>query len=180
MTINSSDAGDGIFRLCGSIPCLLMHWLLKSPVHNQAWYWLCKTENMYFCYRINFIYLGQAKSRIRFKIRTDLLWCLKRFRVLKVNITPLVINYSCQFVHFSLLSMFKIYIAMPFLDLKQTNICMHGVKEFNNIQIQVTSLKTVVNQPHDSLIKHQSHATKQFTFVITVSIFVVWILYLSQ
>ena len=29
--VNSSDAGDRIFRLWGSIPCLLMPWLLKSP-----------------------------------------------------------------------------------------------------------------------------------------------------
>ena len=36
---NSSDARDGIFRLWRSIPCLLMHWLLKSPVHQQAWHW---------------------------------------------------------------------------------------------------------------------------------------------
>ena len=27
--INSPDAGDGIFRLWGSVPCLLMPWLLK-------------------------------------------------------------------------------------------------------------------------------------------------------
>ena len=43
---NSSDAGDKIFRLWESIPCLLMHWLLKSPVHQQAWYLLCRTDNM--------------------------------------------------------------------------------------------------------------------------------------
>ena len=48
----SSDAGDGIFWLSGSIPCLLMHWLLKSPVHQQTWYWLCRIENMYCCSRV--------------------------------------------------------------------------------------------------------------------------------
>ena len=32
------DAGDRIFRFWGSIPCLLMPWLLKSPVHQQTWY----------------------------------------------------------------------------------------------------------------------------------------------
>ena len=32
----SSDAGDGMFWLWGSIPCLLMPWLLKSPEHQQA------------------------------------------------------------------------------------------------------------------------------------------------
>ena len=38
-SVNSSDARDGIFRLWRSIPCLLIHWLLKSPVHQQAWHW---------------------------------------------------------------------------------------------------------------------------------------------
>ena len=66
----SSDAGDGIriFRLWGSIPCLLMPWLLQSPEHQRAWYWLCRTDNMYYCSRGNFIYLGQAKSKIKFKM----------------------------------------------------------------------------------------------------------------
>ena len=51
-----------------SIPCLLVHWLLKSPMHQQAWYWLCRTDNIYCCSRVNFIYLGQAKSNIGFKM----------------------------------------------------------------------------------------------------------------
>ena len=46
---NSADARDGIFQLRGSIPCLLMHWLLKSPEHQQPWYWLCRTDNVYCC-----------------------------------------------------------------------------------------------------------------------------------
>ena len=66
--VNSSDAGVGIFRLKGSIPRLLMPWLLKSPEHQQAWYWLCRTDNMHCCSRINFIDLGQAKSMTRFKL----------------------------------------------------------------------------------------------------------------
>ena len=44
--LNSSGTGDKIFWLWGSIPCLLMHWLLKSLEHQQAWYWLCRTDNM--------------------------------------------------------------------------------------------------------------------------------------
>ena len=52
----------------GSIPCLLMPWLLKSPGHQQAVYWLCRTDDMYCCSRVNFIYLGQAKSKIQFKM----------------------------------------------------------------------------------------------------------------
>ena len=42
LDINSSDAAeDGIFQLIALIPCLLMAWLLKSPRHQQAQYWLC-------------------------------------------------------------------------------------------------------------------------------------------
>ena len=85
--INSSDAGDGIFRLWGSIPCLVMP--LNSPMHQQAWYWLIRTDNMSWCYRINFIYLGQAKSTRRLKMwtyLTYLLSSLKHFNMLRVNI----------------------------------------------------------------------------------------------
>ena len=39
VNVNSYDGGDGIFRLWGSTPCLLMHWLLKSSGRQQTWYW---------------------------------------------------------------------------------------------------------------------------------------------
>ena len=39
-------AGDRIFPLWGSIPCLLMPWLIKSPGYQQAWYWEHRTGNM--------------------------------------------------------------------------------------------------------------------------------------
>ena len=68
LNINFSDAGDRIVQLCGSIPCLVMLWLLKSPGHQQAWYWLCRIDIMSCCSRVNFIYLGQAKLKIRFKM----------------------------------------------------------------------------------------------------------------
>ena len=53
--INSSDVRDGIFQFWGLIPCLLLLWLLKSPEHQQAWYWLCRTDNMYCCPRVDFL-----------------------------------------------------------------------------------------------------------------------------
>ena len=81
----SSDAGDEIFWLWESIPCLLMPWLLKSPEHQHAWHWLCRTDNMYFCYRVNFIYLGHAKSKTWFKIWIYLLQSLKQFSMLRVK-----------------------------------------------------------------------------------------------
>ena len=31
-----------------------MLWLLKSPAHQQACYWLCRTESIYFCSRANY------------------------------------------------------------------------------------------------------------------------------
>ena len=43
----------------GSISCLLMPWLLKSPEHQQAWYWLCRTDNRYCCAGVDFIYLDR-------------------------------------------------------------------------------------------------------------------------
>ena len=62
-SVNSSDAGSGIFPLWGSIPCLLMPWLLMSPEHQQAWHWLCKTDE-YCCSRLIFINLGQVFSAV--------------------------------------------------------------------------------------------------------------------
>ena len=56
-------------RLWGSIPCLLIPWLLKSPRHQQAWYWLSRTDSMYCCSRVNFTYLGHACSKIQFKMQ---------------------------------------------------------------------------------------------------------------
>ena len=82
---NSSDAGNGIFQLLRSIPCLLMYWLLKAPVHQEACNWLCRTHNMHCYSRINFIYLGQAKSKIWFKIQMSFI-ILKQSNMLKVNI----------------------------------------------------------------------------------------------
>ena len=52
----------------GSIPCLLMLWLLKSTEHQQAWYRLCRTDNMYGCSRPYFIYSGQDKSNIQLQM----------------------------------------------------------------------------------------------------------------
>ena len=44
-----------------------MHWLLKMPVHQQAWYWLCRTDNMCCYSRFNFIYyeLSQIQDMIQ-------------------------------------------------------------------------------------------------------------------
>ena len=77
--IKSFDAGNGIFRFGGSIPCLLMHWLLKSPVHQQASYCLCGTDNIYFCSRLISSTWVELKSKIRFKMWLYLLWQLKQF-----------------------------------------------------------------------------------------------------
>ena len=100
--INSSDAGDGIFRLWRSIPYLLMHWPLKSPVHQQACYWLCWTDNMYCCSNVNFIYLGQIKSKIWFTMRIRLWLSFKQFSMLRINVPPILLNI--RFSHNSTVS----------------------------------------------------------------------------
>ena len=53
---------------------LVMHWLLKSPMHHHTWYWLYRTDNMYYCSRVNVIYFGRARSKIWFKMWIYLLW----------------------------------------------------------------------------------------------------------
>ena len=65
--LNFSDAGDGIFRLWGPIPCLLMSWLPKSLEHQQAWYWLCRTDSMYYYSRgwYHLLGLSQIKDMIQ-------------------------------------------------------------------------------------------------------------------
>ena len=67
-TVNSSDAEDVIFQPYGSMPCLLMPWLLKSSEHQLACYWLCRTDDMCCCSRVNFICLGHVISKIWFKM----------------------------------------------------------------------------------------------------------------
>ena len=47
----------------GSIPCLLMPWLLKSTMNQEACGWLCRIDSMCHCFRD---YLGRTKSNIRF------------------------------------------------------------------------------------------------------------------
>ena len=87
-SLNSSDAGGRIFQFWESIPFLMMPWLLKMPEHQQAWYWLCRIDNMYYCcFRVNLIYLGQATPKIWFKMwiwslvifnslgPSDAIWC---------------------------------------------------------------------------------------------------------
>ena len=47
---------------------LIISEVLKLPEQQQAWYWLHMTGNMCCCSRVNFIYLGQAKFKIWFKM----------------------------------------------------------------------------------------------------------------
>ena len=62
---NSSDhAGDGIFWLWVSIPCLRMPWLLKSPRHHQGWHWQYWTGNISDCSFVNMAFFCWTKSKI--------------------------------------------------------------------------------------------------------------------
>ena len=58
---------------------------LKSPVHQQGWYWPCRTTNMHSLSRVKFIYLNPAKYQMRFKMWIHPLWFLKQFSMLRVR-----------------------------------------------------------------------------------------------
>ena len=45
-----------------------MHWLLKMPVHHQAWYWLCRTDNLCCCSWFNFIYYRSSQIQDNIQI----------------------------------------------------------------------------------------------------------------
>ena len=103
----SSDTGDGIFRLWGSITYLLMHWLLKSSAHQRPWYRQWSIDNMYGCSRVNIILLGQSKSNINFKMWINILY-LKAFIMLMVDLKQHLLGkhaefwrrcHACMFVH---------------------------------------------------------------------------------
>ena len=66
---NSPNAGDGIFWLWRSIPCLLMHWLLKALQYQLICYWLCRTGNMYCCLLL--ILSAWVKSNLRYNSKCE-------------------------------------------------------------------------------------------------------------
>ena len=66
--LNSSGAGDGIFRLWWSIPCLLVPWWLKSPGHQQAWYWQFRIGNMQGCSVVNLVFFCWTKFKIWYEM----------------------------------------------------------------------------------------------------------------
>ena len=68
LTINSSDAKDGIFWLWGTIPCLLMPWLLKLPEHQQAWYCQYMIGNTLGCSIVNFVFFCWTKSKMWYEM----------------------------------------------------------------------------------------------------------------
>ena len=64
---------------------------------------LCRTDNIYCCFRVKFIYWGQAKSKIWFKMLIYLLRSSKWFSMLRVNMVA--ISMIC---HINKLSMNKL------------------------------------------------------------------------
>ena len=83
--LNSSDARDGIFRLIWSIPCILMPGWLKSPGHQQAWYWEYRIQG---CSSVNFVFFCWIKSKTWYEMWMHLLWSLKQCSMLRVNLHP--------------------------------------------------------------------------------------------
>ena len=67
--LNSSDAGDGIFWLLG-VNTMPADTLAPKVTRASAGMVLA----LYFCFRVNFVYLGQAKSKIWFEMGMYRLW----------------------------------------------------------------------------------------------------------
>ena len=131
---NSSAAGDGIFLLWGPMSYLLMPWFLKLPEYQQACYWLCRIDNMWYCFRVNFIYLGQAKSKTWFKMWIYLLsGSLRCQDISSPDIEP-IMNQWNQFVYttsFPLLYHIIINISLSYLPSSTVpdNIVVRGQQE---------------------------------------------------
>ena len=101
--ITSSDAGDGVFRLQGSTTCLPMHWLLKSPVQQQTWYWLRRTDTVYCCSRLNCI----KSSKIEVTIQNVNICCIniKQLSLIRVKTNkPLQHSLDSFKIHSTLVS----------------------------------------------------------------------------
>ena len=82
------------------VPFLLMPWLLKLTEHQQVWYWLCRTDNMYYCQSRTIPSLASEEFKNPLYIRAGVchwafwnqgfycIWCFLTFLV------PL--NQTCQ------------------------------------------------------------------------------------
>ena len=53
------------YFVLGATPCLPMLWLLKQPVHQKAWYWLCGTDDMCMAFII-FKQFSGFRVKLRF------------------------------------------------------------------------------------------------------------------
>ena len=62
-----------------SVPCLLMPWRLKSPGHQQAWYWPNKPEynNVYYFLKVQFQYASTEQFSISSIRRVNLGYLFK-------------------------------------------------------------------------------------------------------
>ena len=89
----------------GSIPCLLMLWLLKSPEHKRAWYSLCMAENMHCCSR-------QAKVK-NLECRSKRLTGFSRIHIFHMG-TQRLLSKEC-FVNASRITLMTLCWHMPSL-----------------------------------------------------------------
>ena len=64
---------------------------LAPKVTRASAGWLYRTDNMCCCSRVNFIYLGQSKSKIQFKMCLYLLWSLKQFMMITVQLWHVIL-----------------------------------------------------------------------------------------
>ena len=86
-TFNPSHTGNGYFIQTGSIPCLLMTWLMMSPGHQQTWYWLHNISSILSYTRVNFTNIDYFNDENWYKMQFDICIPSKQFSMKRVNIT---------------------------------------------------------------------------------------------
>ena len=89
------DAGDGVFWLWGSIPCLLMHWLLKCQCINRHCIGCVKRQHV-LLFKVNSIYF-KPNPRCKSKCEDIFYNLLKQSTMLRVNL-PWVTTLHIQSV----------------------------------------------------------------------------------
>ena len=80
----------------GSIPCLLMPWLLKSSEHRQAKYWPCRTDNM--CCEGKFHLLGSSLIHDTAENMNTSFVILKTIQSVKISIISQKRRTQCNMI----------------------------------------------------------------------------------
>ena len=73
-------------------------WGANVLMHQDVWYWLRRMDNMCGCSRVNFVYLGQAKSKRRFKTWIHPLYYFNQFSMLLVDCVRVSVVCECMYM----------------------------------------------------------------------------------